>query len=73
MRWYKKKYRPEPNLGASRSVRKYLIFPKCVNGQYRWLEMAVYEEQYVEVYYPSRHSPRLIQYKTWAPRRWLSS
>jgi hypothetical protein len=45
MRWDKKK---RPVEGERRIKRKFLWFPKCLKGQYRWMETA---EWVVEAYY----------------------
>lgn len=39
MRW---KQRPQRQ---RRVKRRFLILPKCVNGEWRWLEVATYEQR----------------------------
>ena len=47
MRWRKKqKYYPKDN--EERVVRKFLIFPKCVDHEYRWLEKVKIRQRYLE-------------------------
>ena len=29
--------KPTPNVGDCREVRKFLLFPKCLAGEWRWL------------------------------------
>lgn len=43
MRWNKK---PKPQLGDVRIVKKFLWFPKCINGEYRFLEVAIFKQKY---------------------------
>ena len=37
MRWKAKK---EPQPGGERVLRKFLLFPRCIKGEWRWLEWA---------------------------------
>ena len=37
MKW---KCKLEPEIGDTRILIKFLIFPKCVDGEWRWLETA---------------------------------
>lgn len=39
MRWNKHEKAVIPN-GTERVVHRFLIFPTCINGKYRWLEPA---------------------------------
>ena len=41
MRWRQK----NQTLGEVRIIRKFLFFPKCINGVYRWLEYATYKQK----------------------------
>lgn len=43
MRLYMK---PDPHIGQIRKKSKYLIFPKKIGTQLRWLEKATWEEKY---------------------------
>jgi hypothetical protein len=38
---------PEPLLGETRQVTKFLWFPKEMAGTWRWLETATWEQVYV--------------------------
>jgi hypothetical protein len=42
MRWGKE----EPAIGEERVVNKFLIFPKCIHGECRWLERVVIKQKY---------------------------
>jgi hypothetical protein len=33
-----------PKNGDIRTIDKFLFFPKCVNGEWRWLEKVIYQE-----------------------------
>jgi len=41
MRWIK------PEIGSTRIVKKFLIFPKTINEDTRWLETVYYRQAYV--------------------------
>jgi len=43
MRWNEKK---KPKLGDTKTITKFLIFPKKIKGQWRWLEMASWVKKY---------------------------
>ena len=38
MRWI------QPELGKTRTITKFLIFPKTINGETRWLEKVTYTQ-----------------------------
>lgn len=43
MRWYKK---TKPYDGEERCMEGFLLFPKEIKGEVRWLEVAVYKEKF---------------------------
>lgn len=43
MRWNKK---VEPKVGDERKVYRFLLFPTCLNGEYRWLEHTCIIQEY---------------------------
>ena len=43
MKWLSK---PSQKSEEKRIFRKFLIFPKCINNKWRWLETATYESKY---------------------------
>lgn len=43
MRWNAK---PQPNDGDTRIRSKFLLFPKVIKGEWRWLELASYKQKY---------------------------
>lgn len=43
MRWTIKK---DPEDGDYRTVTKFLFFPKCINDEVRWLEIATFTQRY---------------------------
>jgi hypothetical protein len=43
---YKFKEKTGPSYGENRTLTKYLIFPKIINGVFRWLETATWDESY---------------------------
>lgn len=46
---FKKKKFPE--YGTVRSIRRFLWFPKVINGELRWLEKAMWSELYQHRWY----------------------
>ena len=40
------KRKRQPRLGESRTMRKFLLFPKTINSETRWLETATWVEMY---------------------------
>jgi len=50
-----------PKNGDRRTVGQYLLFPKIIDGVRRWLEFAVWEEEFVE------SKP----YGIWFAKRWI--
>jgi hypothetical protein len=44
MRWNKKLPLQENNI---RTKKKFLLFPKCINDKYRWLEIVEYKQKYI--------------------------
>jgi hypothetical protein len=45
MRWAIPKI-DKPQIGDKRTLIKYLFFPKCLDGRWRWLEFAMIEQEY---------------------------
>ena len=44
MRW-----KQEPTLGDKRVIKKFLLWPLVLKGEYRWLERAVIEQEWNNV------------------------
>ena len=61
MRWNKKE---PPCVGNSRLRSRFLFLPKCVAGQWRWLEFAVWEEVF---------NRRNDWIEGWLAERWMDS
>jgi len=38
------KKKKHPKHGDVRVITKFLLFPKCINGEWRWLEWATFKE-----------------------------
>ena len=45
MRW--RCIRTEKHEGELRIRRRWLLFPKCINDEWRWFELGEWEEKYV--------------------------
>ncbi len=42
MRW---RLQPPPKIGDTREVTKFLLWPKTIRGEWRWLERAKWQEK----------------------------
>ena len=62
MRW---NTTPFPKDGNTRIVTKFLLLPKCIKNEWRWLETATYEE----VYRPGADGGVLIRH--WCSQSWV--
>lgn len=51
MKWKSQPKQPVPNPceGAKRIKIKFLLFPRCINQEWRWLEKAAWEQEYAWV------------------------
>lgn len=65
MRW---KAKPNPQNGDKRVVVKFLWFPKCINGEYRFFEWATFEQIY-DCNYGNYDD---WSWRQWKNTRWLS-
>lgn len=34
--------------GTTRTIEKFLLFPKCINNEIRWFEKVKYKQEYIE-------------------------
>lgn len=57
-----------PELGKSRVRRRFLLFPKRIGGETRWLELATWKE---EVAYRVDRQSRVYEGWTWKPVCWI--
>jgi hypothetical protein len=62
VRW---KVKPSPQNGDKRIVAKFLWFPKCINGEYRFLEWVIFEQVYDCNY------GNFDDWTQWSDVRWL--
>lgn len=46
MRWNKRPPKIYPERGTKRTVKKFIWFPKCLNGQWRWLDYCGVIQEY---------------------------
>ena len=69
MKWYRHLKRPpEPN--DRRERRMFLVWPKEIAGESRWLEYAVWEEQLMEI--TNSLSYTREPYLRWRAVRWVN-
>ena len=69
MRW--KKDPLKDSIGRVRIINKFLIFPRCINGEWRWLERCNIEQQVIksEILYDGI---LVLGHKyTWINRNWF--
>ena len=63
MRWKEPEHKT--TTGARRDVSEFLFFPKCINGEWRWLEWATIEQVFIRgAMDPYRHY-------AWLNERWI--
>ena len=58
MRWFKKLY----YIGEHRIIKRFLIFPKFINQEYRWLETATIKQTY---------NPSYMRFSNWEDIEWI--
>lgn len=61
MRWGKQKL----SEGDIRIIEKFLIFPKCIDEEWRWWERVIYEQKYTNYKFGS------FDY-TWIDIKWIN-
>lgn len=61
MRWY------VPRDGDLRKKKRFLLLPKHINREWRWLEVAEWEDVYVW----EKGNPGTKGFGTWEPSRWV--
>jgi hypothetical protein len=56
---------PEKKTGNKRIITKFLLFPKIINDEFRWLESATIEQEFQQVgrMYRAASNLHLNQYK----------
>ncbi len=52
MRWKRKK---KPKFGSRRVIKRFLLTPLCLNGEFRWLEWAYIEQMFGLRYWINMH------------------
>lgn len=56
-------------VGDKRIITKFLLFPRCINGETRWLEKATYlQECVLEMGYGSMDYSK---HKAWQDMEWI--
>ena len=68
MRWKSRDYKCWKS-GDKRTLKKFLLFPKTIIKETRWLETAEWEEECAVVYYDVGFNERV---EFWIPTRWLN-
>jgi len=65
MRW---KIKPAKNNGELRSKKRFLLFPMCIEKEWRWLEIAEWTEKYT-----SFDSGNWETVRYWSPEYWIKN
>jgi hypothetical protein len=58
-------------IGDKRIKRRFLLFPLCINGETRWLEIATWQEEYnrmIDSLHPSGYPT--FRYE-WVAKKWI--
>lgn len=58
-----------PTNGETRQRTKFLLFPKCIDGTWRWFEVATYTEEFWRDYV----NYEALDFECWSGVRWLSA
>jgi hypothetical protein len=67
MKWLRKK----PFFGNKRIKRKFLMFPKMICSQWRWLEIAEWEEVFGRFWLYHPRCPVRLPIDRWQATQWL--
>lgn len=71
MRWQKKrKKKLRQDAGSERTVTRFLLFPKCIDYEYRWLETATWRQRLVLARSQYRDSIIKHNYLKWIDVYW---
>ena len=68
---YKIKKKPPLKEGAVRVKSGFLIFPKCIGGEWRWLETALWKQEAVESYDHCHESGMCSVNFKWVNKEWI--
>jgi hypothetical protein len=61
----------EPKEGETRKKCKFLWFPKTIGKETRWLELALWEEEYKNHYGYNQYQKAMCAFETWTPTKWI--
>lgn len=61
--------KPDPKLGDTNIYNTFLIFPRRINNETRWLEKATIKERYIEKYNPGDYGESFY-YNGWQDESW---
>lgn len=68
MRW-QQKINWDPELGDKRILTRFLLFPKAIEGETRWLETVSFEQEYIrDIFWLGNE--RYMR-KCWTDIRWV--
>ena len=69
-RWPKRPARKVPNLGDTRIVCKFLLWPHCLDDEWRWLGRERITQQCVRRWSHDPEGLSSFQYNGWIDRHW---
>lgn len=62
-----------PEAGERRVIEKFLILPRCIEGRWKWLQHASYEEEYGFLSVDDVFTGRETEVLGWSMKRWLET
>lgn len=67
MRW---KQKQPPTYGARRIVNRFLLFPKCLDCEWRWLELTQIHQEYGPVRWMMDEVSEVVTLRGWVDMHW---
>lgn len=60
-----------PKVGEKRVIDKFLVLPRCIEGEWRWLQRASYEEEYGPFPVKDVFEGHDVEVLGWSMTRWV--
>lgn len=71
MRWKNRPAKMSPLIGETRYRSDFLVFPKCIGDNWRWLEYATWEQKLILVHSFAPEIPPDMLFKSWRNTAWI--
>lgn len=65
------KFKEPIELGTERTITKFLLFPKCIKNEVRWLEVCEFVENYINVNIPTTVGG-IAKINKWVVKEWVN-